>query len=150
MLGDLVKLTRRFTGQVKLKSVLFRAPSDTTAPQTIKLFHFLLDVAEISFTNREDIDFSTASDLPPAQKLDLIPPTESTHHTDVVEYTIKRVNFNNVRNLTLYVESNWSDGEEEVSRLWYIGFKGEWTELKDAPLLTVYEVSLFFSRIRLI
>jgi len=41
----------------------------------------------------------------------------------------------------LYIENNWSDGEEEVSRLWYIGFKGEWTELKDAPLLTVYEAT---------
>jgi len=40
----------------------------------------------------------------------------------------------------LYVESNWSNGDEDVSRLWYIGFKGEWTELKDAPLVAVYEV----------
>ena len=45
-----------------------------------------------------------------------------------------------MRNITLYIEDNWSDGEEETSTLWYIGFKGEWTELKDAPLITVYEV----------
>jgi hypothetical protein len=41
----------------------------------------------------------------------------------------------------LYIEDNWSGGDEEVSRLWYIGFKGEWTELRDAPLITVYEVA---------
>jgi PITH domain len=63
-----------------------------------------------------------------------------THYTDVAEYPIKRVNFNNVRNLTLFIEDNWSGGDEEVSRLWYLGFKGEWTELKDAPLVAVYEV----------
>jgi PITH domain len=93
-----------------------------------------------SFHNREDIDFSIASDLPATETINTIPPTESTHHTEVTEYTVKRVNFNNVRNLTLYIEDNWSNGDEEVSRLWYIGFKGEWTELKDAPLVAVYEV----------
>jgi len=95
---------------------------------------------EVSFHNREDIDFSIASDLPPTETINTIPPNESTHHRDVTEYPVKRVNFNNVRNLTLYVENNWSDGNEEVSRLWYIGFKGEWTELKDVPLVAVYEV----------
>ena len=94
-----------------------------------------------SFTNREDIDFSIASDLPATCTLTTIPPTESTHHRDVTEYPLKRVNFNNVRNLTIYIESNWSDGDEDVSRLWYVGFKGEWTELKDVPLVAVYEVS---------
>ena len=72
--------------------------------------------------------------------INTIPPAESAHLTDVVEYSVKRVNFNNVRNITLYVENNWSDGDEEVSRLWYLGFKGEWTELKDVPLVAVYEV----------
>ena len=96
---------------------------------------------DFSFHNREDIDFSTASDLPGTETINVIPPVESTHHTDVTEYPVKRVNFNNVRNLTLYIENNWSDGDEEVSRLWYLGFKGEWTELKDAPLVAVYEVS---------
>jgi len=62
----------------------------------------------------------------------------------VTEYPVKRVSFNNVRNLTLFVSENWSGGDEETSKLWYIGFKGEWTELKDAPLITVYEVPLPF------
>ena len=93
-----------------------------------------------SFHNREDVDFSIASDLPATETINIIIPTESTHHLDVTEYPVKRVNFNNVRNLTLYIEDNWSDGDEEVSRLWYVGFKGEWTELKDAPVVAVYEV----------
>lgn len=95
-----------------------------------------------SFHNREDIDFSIASDLPATETITTIPPQESTHQNDVIEYPIKRVNFNNVRNVTLYIEDNWDASEEEVSRLWYIGFKGEWTELRDAPLVTVYEVHI--------
>jgi PITH domain len=94
-----------------------------------------------SFHNRDDIDFALASDLVPTETINTIPPTDLTHYIDVAEYPIKRVNFNNVRNLTMFIEDNWSGGDEELSRLWYIGFKGEWTELKDAPLVTVYEVS---------
>jgi PITH domain len=59
----------------------------------------------------------------------------------VAEYPVKRVNFNYVRDLTLFIEDNWSGGDEEVSQLRYIGFKGEWTKLKDPPLVAVYEVS---------
>lgn len=73
--------------------------------------------------------------------IDVIAPTESIHHTDITEYPVRRVNFNNVRNLTLYIENNWSDGDEDISRLWYLGFRGEWTELKDTPVVAVYEVS---------
>lgn len=47
------------------------------------------------------------------------------------------MHFNNVRNITLYIEDNYGD---DVSRLWYLGFKGEWTELKDTPVVAVYEV----------
>jgi PITH domain len=61
----------------------------------------------------------------------------------VAKHPGKRVNLNNVCSFTLFIEDNWSGGDEEVSRLWYIGFKGEWTELKDAPLVAVYEVSPF-------
>jgi hypothetical protein len=93
------------------------------------------------------VDFSIASDLPPTCTLTTIPPTESTHHQDVTEYPVKRVNFNNTRNLTLYIENNWSDGVEDISRLWYIGFKGEWTELKDAPLVAVYEARFPFCQV---
>jgi len=92
-----------------------------------------------SFHNREDVDFALAADLAATETIDIIPPTESTH-VDIVEYPVRRANFNNVRDITLYIESNWSAGDEEVSRLWYLGFKGDWTPLKDTPLVAVYEV----------
>src|SRR5947207_3462010 len=95
--------------------------------------------ANVRFINRDDVDFDLASDLSPVETINIIPPYESTH-IDITEYPVKRVNFNNVRNITLFIQDNWSGGEEEVSRLWYLGFKGTWTELKDTPLLTVFEV----------
>jgi hypothetical protein len=97
-------------------------------------------VLTASFHNREDIDFSIASDLPATETINTVPPQELTERVGVLEYPVKRVNFNNVRNITLYIEDNWDTEDENVSRLWYLGFKGEWTELKDAPLVTVYEV----------
>jgi hypothetical protein len=92
------------------------------------------------FINRDDIDFSIASDLSATATITIIPPAYAGQQDEVPEYPIKRVHFNNVRNVTLYIESNYGDGDEDVSRLWYLGFKGEWTELKDKPVVAVYEV----------
>ena len=98
------------------------------------------DKTNDSFHNREDIDFALASELPPTEELVTIAPDVAISHHDIIEYPVKRQNFNNVRNITLYIEDNWSQGDEDVSQMWYIGFKGEWTELKDVPLVAVYEV----------
>ena len=52
--------TRRFTGSVKLKSVCLRATGGDSAPRKMKLF-----------TNRDDIDFDNAEELPAAQEFEL-------------------------------------------------------------------------------
>jgi len=82
------------------------------------------------------VDFS--SNLTATETINVIPPAESTH-IDIAEYPVKRANFNNVRNITLFIQDNWSEGDEEASKLWYLGFKGDWTELKDTPLVTIFE-----------
>jgi PITH domain len=92
------------------------------------------------FINRDDVDFSIASDLPATATITTIGPTYVGQQSEVPEYPVKRVYFNNVRNITLYIEDNYGDGDEDVSRLWYLGFKGEWTDLKDTPVVAVYEV----------
>ena len=43
--------------------------------------------------------------------------------------------------MALFFADNWSGGEEEVSRLSYLGFKGEWTQLGRAPTNIVYEAA---------
>jgi hypothetical protein len=43
--------------------------------------------------------------------------------------------------LALFFEDNFSRGEEEVTRLSYAGFKGEWSALGKAPDNIIYEAA---------
>lgn len=114
----------RFTGSIKLYSILFRSDSSPTSPKTLKLY-----------LNRDDLDFSAASDLPATQTLEL-PLT-----AQVTEMPVKRALFNNCHSLTLFFESNHSSGEEDVTRISYLGFKGSWTELKKEAVVANYEAA---------
>lgn len=54
---------------------------------------------------------------------------------------VKRALFNNCRSLTLFFESNHSDGEEDVTGISYLGFKGTWTELRKEAVVANYEAA---------
>ncbi|KAK3725084.1 hypothetical protein LTR37_000595 [Vermiconidia calcicola] len=113
-----------FTAQIRLHSILIRTSETSSAPQNLKVF-----------INQDNLDFSTASDLPPTQKLDL------PQSNDVQEIPVKRALFNTVRSLDLFFEDNWSHGEEDETRLSYIGFKGEWMKLSREPINFLYEAA---------
>lgn len=119
----------RFTGQVKLHSILFRGPPDSTSPRTLKIFN-----------NRDDLDFSAVADLKPIQTLELplVPPGSGS---DVVEMPVKRALFNNTHSLTLFMEDNHSDGDEDVTKLTYLGFKGDWAPLNREAVQVLYEAA---------
>lgn len=108
-----------FAGVLKLHAVLIRSADDTSSPKTLKLYH-----------NRDDLDFSTASDLAPTQTLHV------SQTNDVQELPVKRTSFGNVYNLTLFVEDSHGD---DVSRIFWIGFKGEFTQLNREPIEVLYE-----------
>ena len=108
MLIPIVAEESSFTAQIRLHSVLIRTSETSSAPQTLKLF-----------VNRDGLDFSTASDMPPTQTLEL------PQSNDMQEIPVKRALFNTVRSLVLFFEDNWSGGEEDETRISYIGFKGE-------------------------
>lgn len=114
----------RFTGQVRLHSILLRTSDTSHAPSTLKLF-----------INRDDLDFSTASSLPPTQTLEL------PQSNELQEIGIKRALFNTVRSLDLFFEDNWGQGDEDVTRVSYIGFKGEWMKLSREPVNFLYEAA---------
>ena len=57
---------------------------------------------------------------------------------DLIEYPVKIRLYNNVKTLTLFFEHNWSD-DTEPTKVWYLGFRGDWTEVKDAPVAITYE-----------
>ncbi|TVY55822.1 PITH domain-containing protein P35G2.02, partial [Lachnellula suecica] len=110
-----------FTGQVKLHSILIRTSPSSCAPQTLKVF-----------INRDDLDFSTASDLAPTQEFSL------SQTSEIQDIAVKRALFGKVQSLTLFVEDNYGD---EVSRLSYLGFKGDWMQLGRAPTNILYEAA---------
>jgi hypothetical protein len=85
--------------------------------------------------NRDDLDFTTAADLPATQTLHL------SQTSDMQEIPLKRALWNNTHAVTLFFEDNHSDGEEDVTRISYIGFKGEWMDMGKAPVGFLYESS---------
>ncbi|KAM0272578.1 hypothetical protein ACHAQH_008636 [Verticillium albo-atrum] len=115
-------MTVPFTAQIKLHSLLLRTSPSSSAPRTLHLF-----------LNRDDLDFSSAEDCPPTQTFEL------SQTSDVQEIPVRRALFGKVQRLTLFFPDNFSDGEEDVTRLSYVGFKGEWTALGRAPMNIVYE-----------
>lgn len=118
-------LENSFTGQVKLHSILLRTSQSSSAPKTLKVFQ-----------NRDDIDFAAAEDLPPTQEFELAQTSE------VQELPVKRAKFGKVQRLTLFFPDNFDeDDDEEVTRMSYLGFKGEWMQLGRAPANILYEAA---------
>lgn len=114
----------RFTGQVKLHSILLRTSNSQSAPKTLKVF-----------INRDDVDFGTAEEQEGTQEFEL------SQTSDVQELPVKRARFGKVQRLTLFFPDNFSDGEEDVTRVSYLGFKGEWMQLGRAPANILYEAA---------
>ncbi|CAG8536003.1 11788_t:CDS:2, partial [Funneliformis caledonium] len=73
-----------------------------------------------AYINREDVDFDTVEGYTATQEWELV------QSPDVVEYP------------TRYFAKNFGD---EVTRVYYIGLKGEWTEIKKDHIVTLYEAT---------
>ncbi|KAJ9132641.1 60S ribosomal protein L3 [Pleurostoma richardsiae] len=113
-----------FTGQVKLHSILLRTSDSPSAPRTLRVFQ-----------NREDVDFDAAAEQEPAQELEL------ARTSEVQELPVRRARFARVQRLALFFPDNFGDGDEDVTRIAYLGFKGEWMQLGRAPANILYEAA---------
>ncbi|GAM82354.1 hypothetical protein ANO11243_003330 [Dothideomycetidae sp. 11243] len=113
-----------FTAQIRLHAIYIRTSPSASAPQTVKVF-----------INREDLDFSTAATLAPTQTFHL------SQTSDVQEVPVKRALFNTVRSLDIFFEDNWGQGEEDVTRISYLGFKGDYMNLSREPVNFLYEAA---------
>lgn len=111
-----------FTGQVRLHSILLRSSSSPSAPKTLKLF-----------LNESDLDFETASEAKPTQTLTL------SQTSAIQEIPVKRAFFNTTRALALFFEDNYGNGEEDVTRISYLGFKGDFMKLNKEAVSVLYE-----------
>lgn len=119
--------SNRFAGQVKLHSILLYTAPTPAAPKTLKLFK-----------NRHDLDFSTASDLAPTQTIEV---PQSVPGSDVFELPLNRALWNTTTSITLFVEDNWSGGDEETTKVGYVGFKGQFMALSREPVSVLYEAA---------
>ncbi|RMD39304.1 hypothetical protein DV735_g5827, partial [Chaetothyriales sp. CBS 134920] len=112
------------TGSCKLYSIVLRASDTGSAPLTLKLFR-----------NREDVDFATAAQLTPTQTLSL------PRSNDVAEIALNRAQWNGTTSVDLFFEDNHSRGDEDVTRVGYIAFKGDFVPLNREAVQVVYEAA---------
>lgn len=119
-----------FTESVTIQSITIRDATEgnqTASPRRIKLF-----------TNRDDIDFEMARDLPAQQELELLPPDHFTEGT--IDYPARPAGrFQNISSLTIFVQSNYDPNGESGTSISYIGMKGKGTRMKRRAVDTVYE-----------
>ncbi|KAH6999905.1 PITH domain-containing protein [Ilyonectria destructans] len=117
-------MTVPFTAQIKLHSILIRTSPSPSAPKTLHVF-----------INRDDLDFAAAEESDPVQTLEL------SQTSELQEIPVRRALFGKVQQLVLFFPDNFGDGDEDVTRISYLGFKGEWTQLGRAPTNILYEAA---------
>ncbi|ORY19037.1 PITH domain-domain-containing protein [Clohesyomyces aquaticus] len=115
-----------FTGQVRLHSILVRTSPTESSPKTLKVF---LNPPSNS------LDFETASEKEPTQTLSI------SQTSEVQELPVKRAYFNTTTCLALFFEDNWSGGDEDVTRISYLAFKGDFMKLNKEPVSFLYEAA---------
>ncbi|KAH7884580.1 galactose-binding domain-like protein [Phlebopus sp. FC_14] len=108
-----------FTGTVKLRSLLLKAGPGDQTPEKV-----------LMFVNEPSLDFSDAQDKSPTQVF------EVAEGRDVTEYAVRASKSSNVSSVTIFVPSNRG---ADATRLYYVGFLGQWTERRSNPVITVYE-----------
>jgi len=101
-----------------------RTSDSDSAPKTLKVI-----------INREDVDFSIAEDSEGTQAFEL------SRTSEVQELPVRRARFNAVRRIALFFPDNFGDGDEDVTRISYVGFRGEWMQLGRAPANILYEAA---------
>ncbi|KAF1937591.1 DUF1000-domain-containing protein [Clathrospora elynae] len=117
-------LTIPFTGQVRLHSIMLRGSPSGDCPKTLKVF-----------VNEEGMDFEIAAEKEATQVLEIAQTGE------VQEIPVKRARFGMARSLTLFFEDNWGNGEEDETRLSFLGFKGDFMKLNKEAVSVLYEAA---------
>jgi hypothetical protein len=119
-----------FTEAVTIQAIAIRSSSsrsDAAAPRKVRLF-----------TNREDLDFETARELPAQQELELLPPNHFVEGT--IDYPMRPAGrFQNISSISIYIVNNYDEDEDAPTEITFIGLKGKGTNMKRRAVETVYE-----------
>ncbi|KAJ3323453.1 hypothetical protein HDV06_001730 [Boothiomyces sp. JEL0866] len=113
-----------FTSNIKLKSIAILGLNDHSQPSKLKVY-----------INRQDVDFNTVESIEPTQEFECL---QSCPRGAVPQYLTKVTKFTNVRDITIFVPSNFGSDQTVIS---YIGFKGEYTSINRDPIITNYEIA---------
>ncbi|GAA5825745.1 hypothetical protein JCM11251_000357 [Rhodosporidiobolus azoricus] len=103
-----------FTGNVKLRSILIKTGPAGHTPDKMQVY-----------ANRS-LDFDEASSIDVTQSFDVA----------VTREVVEPAKFPSVQSLTLFFPSNHG---EDTTRIYFVGFKGEYSALTRDPIITVYE-----------
>ncbi|ORY79108.1 galactose-binding domain-like protein [Protomyces lactucae-debilis] len=113
-------------GQVRPRSLLLRCPRTSSAPKQIKVYN-----------NRTDLDFSSIDDIKPIETIECV---DSASAGDIIEYPFKTRLYTHTGALSFLVTSNHAGEEDEVAtEIWYLGIRGDFTELHAGPVAVTYE-----------
>ena len=66
---------------------------------------------------------------------------EVPRSNEVAEIALNRALWSTTTSINLFFEDNHSGGDEDVTRVNYIGFKGEYTALNREPVTFLYEAA---------
>lgn len=133
-------LTVPFTEAVSIQSIAVwgclnetnnaATSSSTAPPRKIRLF-----------SNRQDMDFESAREMPADMELELVHPSHNVDldYEGTIDYPLRPAGrFQNITSLSMFVESNYDD-DEVSTRINFVGFKGDGTNVKRKAVKTVYE-----------
>ena len=81
------------------------------------------------------MDFGAAGELTATQTV------ESPRSNEVAEIPLNRAHWNMTTSINLFFEDNHGDGFEDVTRIEYLGLKGEHTALNREPVSVIYEAA---------
>lgn len=119
-----------FTEAVTIQAFTIRNAStntETASPRRIKLF-----------TNREDLDFESAREMPPQQQLEMLPPEHFVEGT--IDYPARPAGkFQNISSLSIFVETNYDDSGDSGTEITFVGLKGKGTKMRRIVVDAVYE-----------
>jgi hypothetical protein len=108
-----------FTEAVTITSLCIRGPAPSIQEATSTDFQSACPHYVKLFTNRDDIDFSMAEELPSAMDLEVVHPDhEAEEGTASIDYSLKnRGKFQSISSITLFVKDNWGieDDSDEFS-----------------------------------
>lgn len=120
----------------KLRSLLLKAGPGGHTPRSVTLF--INQDPPLDFSDdleaRSQLKPGSGGPAAPAQKLDSIADTR-----DVAEYPLRVARFNNVRDITLFIDGAIG---ESSSRVYYLGFRGDGQVYhRQGPANLVYEAT---------